>query len=86
MHLSWSKTPFPGQSECFVAVLLTSYQKSCWILDVFRPPNFRWPAFQKLYPFYHPYCFNVFLCMFFNVFYKSEKNMFFMFLFENQCF
>jgi len=25
MHFSWSKTPFPGQSECFVAVLLTIY-------------------------------------------------------------
>ena len=23
MHFSWAKTPFPGQSECFVAVLLT---------------------------------------------------------------
>jgi len=21
MHFSWAKTPFPGQSECFVAVL-----------------------------------------------------------------
>jgi len=34
------KTPFPGHSECFVAVLLTSCQKSCRILDVFRPPKF----------------------------------------------
>jgi len=40
MHFSWSKSPFPGQSECFVAVLLTSCQKSCRILDVFRPPKF----------------------------------------------
>ena len=23
MHFSWAKTTFPGQSECFVAVLLT---------------------------------------------------------------
>jgi len=23
MHFLWAKTPFPGQSECFVAVLLT---------------------------------------------------------------
>ena len=23
MHFSWAKTPFPGQSECSVAVLLT---------------------------------------------------------------
>jgi len=23
MHFSWTKTPFPGKSECFVAVLLT---------------------------------------------------------------
>jgi len=22
MHFSWAKTPFPGQSECFVALLL----------------------------------------------------------------
>ena len=22
MHFSWAKTPFPGQSECFVAVLI----------------------------------------------------------------
>jgi len=21
MHFSWTKTPFPGQSECFVAIL-----------------------------------------------------------------
>ena len=40
MHFSWSKTPFPGHSECFVAVLLTSCQKSCRILDVYRPPKF----------------------------------------------
>jgi len=26
MHFSWTKkTPFPGQSECFVAVLLTLF-------------------------------------------------------------
>jgi len=25
MHFSWAKTPFPGQSECFVAVLLTLF-------------------------------------------------------------
>jgi len=23
--ISWAKTPFPGQSECFVAVLLTLF-------------------------------------------------------------
>jgi len=41
MHFLWSKTPFPGQSECFfVAVFLTSCQKSCQILDVFRSPKF----------------------------------------------
>ena len=80
-------SPFPGQSECFVAVLLTSSQKSCRILDVFRPPTFYGPAFQKLYAFYHPCSFNVLYACFKNVFYKSEKNMFLMFfLFENQCF
>ena len=41
MHFSWSKTPFPGHSECLiVAVLLTSCQKSCRILDFFRPLKF----------------------------------------------
>jgi len=25
MHFAWAKTPFPGQSECFVAVLLTLF-------------------------------------------------------------
>jgi len=25
MHFSWVKTPFPGQSECFAAVLLTLF-------------------------------------------------------------
>jgi len=25
MHFSWTKTAFPGQSECFVAVLLTLF-------------------------------------------------------------
>ena len=25
MHFSWAKTPFPGHSECFVAVLLTLF-------------------------------------------------------------
>ena len=25
MHFSWAKTPFPGQIECFVAVLLTLF-------------------------------------------------------------
>jgi len=25
MHFSWAKTPFPGQSECLVAVLLTLF-------------------------------------------------------------
>jgi len=25
MHFSWAKTPFPGQGECFVAVLLTLF-------------------------------------------------------------
>jgi len=25
MHFSWAQTPFPGQSECFVAVLLTLF-------------------------------------------------------------
>jgi len=25
MHFSWAKTPFPGQRECFVAVLLTLF-------------------------------------------------------------
>jgi len=25
MHFSWAKTPFPGQSECFVEVLLTLF-------------------------------------------------------------
>ena len=25
MHFSWAKTPFPGQSECFVAVLFTLF-------------------------------------------------------------
>ena len=25
MHFSWAKIPFPGQSECFVAVLLTLF-------------------------------------------------------------
>jgi len=25
MHFSWAKTPFPGQSECFVALLLTLF-------------------------------------------------------------
>jgi len=24
-HFSWAKTPFPGQSECFVALLLTLF-------------------------------------------------------------
>ena len=25
MHFSWAKTPFPGQIECFVALLLTLF-------------------------------------------------------------
>ena len=25
MHFSWTKTPFPGHSECFVALLLTLF-------------------------------------------------------------
>jgi len=25
MHFSWAKTAFPGQSKCFVAVLLTLF-------------------------------------------------------------
>ena len=25
MHFSWTKTTFPGQSECFLAVFLTSF-------------------------------------------------------------
>ena len=25
MYFSWANTPFPGQSECFVAVLLTLF-------------------------------------------------------------
>jgi len=37
------------------AIKVESCQKSRQILDVFfAVPNFRWPAFQKLYPFYHP--------------------------------
>ena len=50
MHFSWAKTSFPGQSECFVAVLLTfliridgasylngyrSLMFSCMFLNVF---------------------------------------------------
>jgi len=59
-------TPFPGQSECFVAVLLTilihidgaSYLKG--------------------------YCSLMYFIHVFYVFYKSEKNMFFVcFLFAN---
>jgi len=38
------------------AIKVESCQKSRRILDVyFALPNFRGPAFQKLYPFYHPY-------------------------------
>ena len=38
------------------AIKVQSCQKSRRILDVFFAlPNFRGPAFQKLYPFYHPY-------------------------------
>ena len=80
MHFSWSKTPFPGHSECFVAVLLTSCQKSCRILDVFTffaLPNFREPAIQKLYPFYHPCSFNVFYACFLMFFIKVKKTCFF---------
>ena len=39
MHFSWAKTPFPGQSECFVAVLLTlfdSYLLYGWELSGIR--------------------------------------------------
>ena len=25
IYFTWAKTPFPGQSECFVAVLLTLF-------------------------------------------------------------
>jgi len=38
------------------AINVESCQKSRRIVDVFFAlPNFRGPAFQKLYPFYHPY-------------------------------
>ena len=35
MHFSWAKTPFPGQSECFVAVLLTLFDSywRCFLLE-----------------------------------------------------
>ena len=35
MHFSWAKTPFPGQSECFVAVLLTLFDSYWRCLNVF---------------------------------------------------
>ena len=55
MHFSWSKTPFPRHSECFVAVLLTySCQKSCRILDVFRPPKFLGAGHPKVIPILSP--------------------------------
>jgi len=63
MHFSWAKTPFPGQSECFVALLLTLFD-SYW-----RCFLFEW-ILQ----------FNVFMHVF-NVFYKSEKNMFLCFFY-----
>ena len=43
--------PVPG----IFAIKVESCQKSLRNLDVFLTlPNFRWRAFQKLYPFYHP--------------------------------
>jgi len=73
MHFSWSKTPFPGQSECFVAVLLTSCQKLCQLLDFFSPSQIFGGRPSKSYTHFITPVVLMFLCMFLNVFYKSEK-------------
>jgi len=53
----------------------------------FALPNFRGPAFQKLYPFYHPCSFNVFSSCFKMFFLKVKKTCFYvLFLFENHVF
>ena len=70
MHFSWTKTPFPGQSECFVAVLLT------W-LYLIRIDDAS---------YLNGYCSLMFLCMFFNVFYKSEKHVFYVFYLQINVF
>jgi len=70
MHFSWTKTPFPGQSECFVAVLLT------W-LYLIRIDDAS---------YLNGYCSLMFLCMFFNVFYKSEKHVFYVFYLQSNVF
>ena len=77
MHFSWSKTPFPGHSECFVAVLLTRNRAEFWTF--FALPNFREPAIQKLDPFFTPVVL-MFLCMFFKCFFiKVKKYVFYVF-------
>jgi len=54
-HLLFRFLICPPVSEIF-AIKVESCQKSRKILDVFFAlPNFRGPAIQKLYPFYHPY-------------------------------
>ena len=70
MHFSWAKTPFPGQSECFVAVLLT------W-LYLIRIDDAS---------YLNGYCSLMFLCMSFNVFYKSEKHVFYVFYLQSNIF
>jgi len=75
MHFSWSKTPFPGQIECFVAVLLTSE----------IVPNFgRFSLSQilggrpsKSYTHFITPVVLMFFIHVFNVFFIKVKNMFF---------
>ena len=71
MHFSWSKTPFPGQIECFVAVLLTSFQKSCRIFDVFRSQILGGRPSKSYTHFITPV-----VLMFFYCFYKWKKFFF----------
>ena len=88
MHFSWSKTPFPGHSECFVAVVLTSCQKSCRILDVSRSPKFWGGRPSKSYTNFTTPVVLMFLCMFFKMFfcYKSEKTCFYVFFIRKSMF
>ena len=79
------KTPFPGHSECFVAVLLTSCQ-NFGRFSPDSPSQILGSRPSKSYTHFTTPVVLMFYACFFNVFYKSEKNMFFMFFIRKSMF
>ena len=71
------KTPIPGQSECFVAVLLTIVVKNrAEFWTFFALPNFRGRPYKSYTHFITPVV-SMFLCIFFNCFFiKVKKHVF----------